>query len=88
MQLVINIPEEYYKDLLTLELKADEHLSYEMEMIRNGKPLPKGHGRLISADDMKKIDSIQRGNFNSIETIRNWVDIQPTIIEADERATS
>ena len=39
MKLIIDIAESYYKDLLALELKAEEHLSYEMEMIRNGIPL-------------------------------------------------
>ena len=55
--------------------------------IANGTVLPKGHGRLIDSEYMKKIDSIQRGDFNSIESIRNWIDIQPTIIEADKEET-
>ena len=34
--------------------------------------------RLIDADEMKSIKSIQSANFNSIESIREWIDAQPT----------
>lgn len=39
MKLVVDIPENYYNDLMSLKLNDGEHLSYEMEMIRNGKRL-------------------------------------------------
>lgn len=34
--------------------------------------------RPIDADEMKSIKSIQSANFNSIESIREWIDAQPT----------
>lgn len=53
MKLVIDIPEEVYKRIQSLS-NADyfEHdiCGNSMRRIANGKPLPKGHGRLIDAD--------------------------------------
>ena len=34
--------------------------------------------RYIDADNMKSIKNIQSANFNSIESIREWIDSQPT----------
>ena len=74
MQIVIDIPEQWEKC----------NIRFIKECIRNGKPLPKGHGRLIDADAMKTIKNIQSANFNAFELIRYWIDNQPTIIEADK----
>ena len=35
--------------------------------------------RLIDAEALKTIKSIQSADFNSIETIRQWIDSAPTI---------
>lgn len=35
--------------------------------------------RIIDADALKTIKSIQSADFNSIETIRKWIDNAPTI---------
>ena len=35
--------------------------------------------RLIDADALKTIRSIQSADYNSIETIQNWIDNAPTI---------
>lgn len=35
--------------------------------------------RLIDADKLKTIKSIQSGDFNSIETIQKWIDDAPTV---------
>ena len=37
--------------------------------------------RFIDADVMKTVEQIQKADFNSIETIRAWIDEQPTIEE-------
>ena len=47
MQIVIDIPEEYYNLLKGFD---DEKCSMDMLLIKHGTPLPKGHGRLIDAD--------------------------------------
>lgn len=36
--------------------------------------------RLIDADELKTITSIQKGNFNSIEGVQEWIDKAPTVI--------
>ena len=35
--------------------------------------------RLIDADELKLVRSIQAADFNSIETIQRWIDNTPTI---------
>lgn len=73
MQLVIDIPEEIY-----LNVKKD--YLYDTEVIvnafKNGTPLPKGHGRLIDADELKKVIN----QFDYYDQVSD----APTIIEADK----
>ena len=74
MQIVIDIPEREYEVILNnnyVAVCACPHLL--SEAIKNGTPLPKGHGRLIDADELPR----------DIE----WSDIDnaPTIIEADTK---
>lgn len=88
VEVVIKIPKKNYDYMIANPTRYnvcdDETLLYNY--IKEGIPLPKGHGRLIDADSMKRIDAIQRGDFNSIESIRAWIDIMPTVIEADKEA--
>ena len=51
--------------------------------VREGASLPKGHGRLIDADRLRSMYSINRANFNTVVGIQKWIDDAPTIIEAD-----
>lgn len=83
MQIVIDIPNRIYKIVQnrTLNITDDEILE---NALKNGTPLPKGHGRLIDADSMKTMKNIQSANFNAVELIRLWIDNQPTIIETDK----
>lgn len=46
--------------------------------IKNGTPLPKGHGRLIDADALP-LNNIDDANYGS-----NYIRIAPTIIETDK----
>lgn len=69
MKLVINIPDydyEYIMNGCIVPIKFDNHI---YEAIRNGTPLPKGHGRLIYAKDV--------GEYLTLADV-------PTIIEAEE----
>lgn len=77
MQIVIKIPEEQYNTI-----KSDLYNTFPAEMkkwgleaIRNGTPLPKGHGRLIDADALWK-----KWVFDAIG--KQEIDEAPTIIEA------
>lgn len=90
MQIVIEIPEKEY-----LRLNEPTALYWDSVLykaIADGKPLPKGHGRLIDADELLRyIDSMQSWlNENGYRVIRRIIltdyiqGILPTIIEADK----
>lgn len=80
IELVIKIDEEVYK-------KAKETHDVMCDSvwlgIKNGTPLPKGHGRLIDADLLEKeIEDYSEGAFAM--TPEFLVKDAPTIIEADK----
>lgn len=71
MQIVIDIPEEKYN---YVKNQVAEGIDNPLKVyIANGTPLPKGHGRLIDADD---IDSHIVGSVDTRDC--------PTIIDADK----
>jgi hypothetical protein len=71
IELVIKIPEEIYLSAKTEMLCGAEVI---VNAIKNGTPLPKGHGRLIDADERRK----------EIDEEDRWVvDLADAIIEAD-----
>ena len=80
MQIMIDIPKDDYYDILQYaELKANTEFENLMIVaIKNGTPLPKGHGRLIDAD---AIDTSWSDN-EVIETLQD----APTVIEADKES--
>lgn len=55
MQIVIDISEEDYRRIQDIPNVFDSLTSRTYLAIRNGTPLPKGHGRLIDADDIDNI---------------------------------
>ena len=84
MKIVIDIPDWVYKHIVQGNEEApDENIS--IGAIRNGTSLPKGHGRLIDADELKKIikehDILTMAGF-SVRLCD--IDNTPTIIEADK----
>ena len=84
MKIVIEIPDEKYKDIM-LQHNYDCRREGNCErIIANGTPLPKGHGRLIDADRLKSMYSINQGNFNTVVGIQKWIDNAATVIEADK----
>lgn len=75
MQLIIDIPEDYYKAIKEIPV---EQSTADMMIIQNGTPLPKGHGRL------KDVDKIIRDGTS--KGFCDWYDemkYADTIIEAD-----
>jgi hypothetical protein len=98
MQIVIDISEEVYQFLQKTSFTEDENTIFKqtnedrkktlflfdiLDAIRNGTPLPKGHGRLIDADAFER-----RCMFDSdIEDMQDVIyalrDYKP-IIEADK----
>lgn len=93
MQVVIEIDEERFQDIQrisTVQLKSNYFKTTE-QIIAEGIPLPKGHGRLI---DISKIDEDRIDHDNPIiyliingeytEAISlDYLNSLPTIIEAD-----
>ena len=92
MRLVIDIPEEAYKTLLE-EQRVPNGLDLEY-LVMHGTPIPKGHGRLIDADELKTLsyevlvdtDNPNRedGLSSANGVVEEDIDLAPTIIEADK----
>lgn len=92
MQIVIDIPEEVkhkvYAYGLSLSPSDKEQL---IHAIMNGTPLPKGHGRLIDADEYKEHLYACETNGRPLHIMELYerlatVDDAPTIIEADKES--
>lgn len=86
IELVIKIPEEMYAEVID-ENGIDTMLIPYKDIVLNGTPLPKGHGRLIDADDlMKRVYRIDDSLSLSSRDVINEEDIDdaPTIIEANK----
>ena len=87
MKIIIDIPEEIYRASQILDVKYEDTVQIPLEVIAKGTPLPKGHGRLIDADELYGdfIDGTEGYDcqtWNRIE-IGDIIDDAPTIIEAD-----
>jgi hypothetical protein len=77
MQLVIEISDGLYNNLGTIK-NGSIASKIILDCVRKGTPLPKGHGRLIDADALP-LHAIDDANYGS-----NYIQIAPTIIEADK----
>ena len=81
MHIVIDIPEDYYKAIKEIPV---EKSTADMMIIQYGTPLPKGHGRLIDADELtKEMYSWGMNDYEPLDFIEE-VEDAPTIIEADK----
>ena len=76
-ELVIKIPEEDYK-----YIKNSDDMNFNV--IKNGTPLPRGHGRLIDVDAINLKDISPVDGFSVYGATAEDIDLTPTIIEADE----
>jgi hypothetical protein len=92
IELVIKIPEEIYESSQIIDVKSEDVIQIPLEVIANGTPLPKGHGKLV---DISKIDKDRIESDNPIiyltingqytEAISlDYLNDLPTIIEADQ----
>lgn len=76
MQIVINIDEDEYNNMKSLPFTT-----FAEDIIINGMPLPKGHGRLIDAEQLmnycqNQIDGHKYADCNVIARF-------PTILDAE-----
>lgn len=91
IELVIKIPEDDLDAIKYLKVKG--WASRHELLILDGTPLPKGHGRLIDADELKTLsyevlvdtDNPNRedGLSSANGVVEEDIDLAPTIIEAD-----
>ena len=98
IELVIKLPEDTYKDIIENGFIYDEDNEFIAKEIKNGTPLPKGHGRLKDEDEIIKAieDRVNflKENDAVFMRLRKDIDILgcipkirtevPTIIEADK----
>jgi hypothetical protein len=86
IELVIKIPEEMMSYINKNEFNAISEAAYgsmAMLAIQNGTPLPKGHGRLIDADELKEHKYHDNHRYENAVAVA-YIDWAPTIIEADK----
>jgi len=83
MQIVIDIPEEEYNWIIKSDKTVFADVASKecmLHAIKNGTPLPKGHGRLIDADALLK----KHPEFDTYPFPSTTIDNAPPIIEADK----
>lgn len=51
IEMIVKIPENVYNTSRIIDIKYEDVIQIPLEVIANGKPLPKGHGRLIIEED-------------------------------------
>ena len=93
MHIVIDIDNNLYTRLFDNGVDNYDDAVDMAKAIRKGTPLPKGHGRLIDADAILKeeYEKLEIGFddytiiYNAfVNTIKEIVNLTPTIIEADK----
>ena len=85
MQIVINIDDEDY-DNITLTGGNIINLGVLLDLreaVRNGTPLPKGHGRILDEKDILDIDNNDGGWYDLVD-MPEYIAGVKAIIEADK----
>ena len=87
IELVIKIPEELYEAYKDRPpMLGDAGIDMIAQSIANGVPLPKGHGRLIDADELKKHKYHDNNRYENAVAVAQ-IDWALTIIaETDEES--
>lgn len=83
MKVLIDVQDEIYKKIQ--DSNVDESLMIEpYKWIKNGVSIPKGHGRLVDADEIdNNIYDLTRSMNLNYGQISEVVDTAQTIIETD-----
>ena len=78
-EIVIKMPNKFFKDIKeSYSLDLGGEVKKVIKAIKNGTPLPKGHGRLVDADEIERTH--KGDNWDLHKVLKN----APTIIEADK----
>jgi len=82
MKTIIDIPDSFRNSLLEGSLTNDQILEV-YRAARRGLILPKCHGRLIDADALLQDIKEHEESYFAEDFAHHWVDLAPTILEAD-----
>ena len=82
MKMVIDVPEETYKNLQkrSTEIQAEGYLLENS--VLNGTPLPKGHGRILDEKDILDTENNDGGWYDLVDMPEYIAGVE-AIIEAD-----
>ena len=89
MRIVIDIPEEDYILATKEDFSAIYNGNHIAKAIKNGTPLPKGHGRLIEITNQLEQELFTFTRYTGIdecpyESATLITDNAPTVLEADK----
>lgn len=84
MQIVIDIPKEIYRCIIKDGYFFDDETNIIRQAIKNGTPLPKGHGDLIDADKLEPDTEWNDYEDGFISYSRNQIKCANAIVEADK----
>ena len=92
MELIINISEERYKEIVESDKPVMIYRSDVAKVLVNGTPLPKKHGAIVDLKQVIRveIEELHTGKkmvWNNNPKINNttWRIVTPTIIEANKK---
>ena len=83
MQIVIDIDDNLYTRLFDNGVDNYDDAVDMAKSIRKGTPLPKGHGRLIDGDELKRTMEKDKRKALSFVDLTDFVWLAPTIIEGE-----
>ena len=86
MKLVIDIPEGIYNTAVKGGFIYSMDDSKVINAIANGKLLPKGHGRLIDADEIQ-FENREFDTYGDYSRAFDAIDYAETIVEADKEGS-
>lgn len=91
MQIVINVDNELYEYFSKRRTMHDDgyfsHIGKLIKALRDGTPLPKGHGRIADMDEaIKCIKDVEGKDAIWATSLIEWACSKRTIIEADRES--
>ena len=87
MKLIIDIDDNVFTRLFDngVDTSSDDREVID-RAVRNGMPYEIPQGDMISREALKDFKYINKGNFNTVEGIREWIDNAPTVEFTEEQA--
>ena len=84
MQVVIDIPEDAYRQIRNWGVPTDELRRKIYDIIDNGTPLPEHHGDLIDRQRLQREMEKDKRKAMSFVDLTDFVWLAPTIIEGSD----